>query len=301
MAITFNKSKPKPVAPPPPAPKPVQSVAPKTGGIAFGKKPIGIQTKPAAAPQKVAPPQTQQTPVAKSISLSFVKKGAQAQQTIAQEDMKAEQKAKDNMYGFYLPNGKETQITFLDGEVKEGMLDIPFFYQHSVFMNGSYNNHFICTNDDEPCPICEGGDTPSFVGLLTIIDHSEFTSKKDGKVYKDNIKKFVAKRNTIKLLLKKALKHGGLTGVTFDVSRTGEKEPSVGNQFDYTEKRTLKQLQSVYGSKEKIIKPIAYEEYLKGIYLPAAQLRKLGFGASQGPIGGEAPMEGDSSAYDETM
>lgn len=299
MAIIFTKKTPKPAtAPVAPAPAPAAKATlgnPLKKTLAFG----GNKASIAPAKNNTPAPATKPTPVPKGVAMSFIKKGAAAQQSMAQEDMKAEQRSKDNMYGFYIPNGAETQITFLDGEVKEGMLDIPFYYQHSVFMNGSYNNHFICTNDEEPCPICEGGDSPSFVGILTIIDHSEFTSKKDGKVYKDNIKKFVCKRNTIKLLLKQAIKRGGLTGATFDVSRTGEKEPSVGNQFEFVEKRPLKQLQAEYGNKDKVIAAIKYDEYLKGVYLTAAQLRKLGFGASQSPIGSEGPV--DETAYDQTM
>jgi hypothetical protein len=299
----------KPAPAPAPAPKPAVKTLGTSqklfGGIKKAQPAPEPEEEPEAPPPKpglkmgVKPPATKLKPTASASKLAFVKKGSTATQVLAQEEMKAEQRSKDNVFSFWLPPNGEGQITFLDGEVKDGTLDIPFFHQHSVFMNGSYNNHFICTGDSEPCPICEGGDAPSFVGILTVIDHGEYTSKKDGKVYKDNIRKFVAKRGTIKNLLKIANKRGGLTGCTFDVSRTGDKEPGCGNQFDFVEKRTLPKLQAIYGTKDKAITPLDYNALLGAMYLPAEQLRKLGFGSSQPPIGSEKAMTEEE--YDETM
>lgn len=299
MAIIFGK---KPlVTAPASAPAPVAAPSKPT---LFGAKPPPKNLP--AAPTQVGgglKPVVKVTaavgiPPAKSAGLSFIKKGAAAVQTMAQEDVKAEARSKDNVFGFWLPNGGAAAATFLDGELKEGMLDIPFFHQHSVFMNGSYNNHFICTVDEEPCPICEGGDNASFVGVLTVIDHSEYTSKKDGKVYKDNIRKFVAKRNTIKTLLTMAKKRGGLAGCTFDISRTGDKEPGVGNVFDFTEKRDLKALKALYETKDRLIAPLDYNKMLASMYHSAADLRKLGFGSQAPAIGTE---QGVTEDYDSTM
>lgn len=227
------------------------------------------------------------TSTAHKPKMSFLRRGEKAKATFQQEDAKADLKSKNQNIRFYIPNGGETKITFLDGEIKDGMLDIPFFYQHSVHMNGSYNNHFVCTQDEEPCPICEGGNEPSYVGALSVIDHSEWTSKKDGSIHKNEIKMFVAKRNTIKTLLKMAIKRGGLTGCTFDVSRTGDKEAAVGNVFDFSEKTPLKELAQVYGGKGKPpVTPLKYDELIS--YMPASELRKLNFGSTQGaPVGSE--------------
>lgn len=273
------------------APPPKKLVKP-AHGLA---KTLSTQTKPV---QSTAKPPPQGKPLAKGQGLSFIKKGSEAKKAMEKEEVKAEQKAKGNIRRFWMPPNGSSRITFLDGDMKDGMLDIPFFYQHSVFMNGSYNNHFICTNDEEPCPICEGGDNSTYVGCLTIINHDEYTSKKDGKTYKDQIQLYVAKRQTIKQLMKAAAKRGGLSGWTVDVSRSGDKSSAVGDGFDFEEHRTLVQLQKLYGAKDKVIKPYDYNETLAGIYVTAKDLRKMGFGASTGPVGSESEPDEE---YEESL
>lgn len=223
--------------------------------------------------------------------LKFIKRGQEAKEIAEKEEAKAELRAKGKVFRFWLPKDASSTITFLDGDLDpSGLLDIPFIHEHQVNMNGSWDNHFICTQDEEPCPICEGGAAPSYVGLFTVIDHSEYVSKKDGKKHKDNVKLFVAKRDTVKQLQKLAVKRGGLRGCTFDVSRTGDKSPSVGNMFDFTEKVSENALKSTY--KEKAI-AVNYEEYLTAHYLPAKELRKLGFGSTDAPVGSEAGASED--------
>ena len=256
MAITLNKSKPGPAAKP--APAPAAKAAPKA---------------------------------AQESGLSFLKRGKVAQEIAEQEEKKAEMRAKNNIFRFWLPKDATSSITFLDGNVADGILDIPFYHEHNVNMNGSWLNWFICTQDEEPCPICEGGGTASYVGIMTVIDHSEYKDK-NGNIKKDTLKLFVAKRDTIKLLQKYAVKRGGLRGCTFDVSRTGDKSPGVGSAFDFTEKLTDAELKAKYGAKKPgevdRSQPVNYEEYLKGLYQTASDLRKLGFGSSAGPVGSES-------------
>lgn len=232
-----------------------------------------------AAPDTTAPAQSK-APVTSSGSASFLKKGKAAQDAFAKEETKA-QMNKDRPFRFFLKNGGESSITFLDGNLEDGALNIPYFYEHFVKISGRAQN-FVCTQDEEPCPICEGGDSPSFVGVLTVIDHSSYTGK-DGKEYKDQVRLFVPKRGTIKQLQKFAEKRGGLRGCRFDVSRTGDKEPAVGNVFDFTEKLTEQQLVKTYGEKAA---PLDYAKALG--YLPAKDLRKLGFGSMHAPIGAES-------------
>lgn len=229
--------------------------------------------------------------------LSFLKRGKAAQEAMAKEEHRIEQASKSKVFRFWIPNDTDTEITFLDGDLDDGILDIPFLYEHNINMNGKWGNFFICTQDEEPCPICEGGNNPSYVGLLTVIDHSEYVSKRDGKTYKDNVKLFVAKRETIKQLQKLAAKRDGLRGVRFDVSRTGDKSASVGNIFDFTEKYSEAQLKKMFPESHE---PLDYEELLGEQYMTAKELRKLGFGSSAGPIGSEdAPWEGGGDFEDE--
>jgi hypothetical protein len=251
--------------------------------------------------QEDAPQQPKVAPKgvpAKTSGLSFLKRGKEAQKIAAQEEAKAEMRSKDNIFRFWIPKDGEGDITFLDGDLTDGILDIPFYHEHNVYMNGSWMNWFICTQDEEPCPICEGGGNHSYVGVMTVIDHSEYTSKKDNSIKKDVVKLFVAKRDTIKLLQKQAVKRGGLRGCRFEVSRTGDKSPAVGSAFEFTEKLTDAELAKKYGAKnpkdQDRSKPVNYDDYLKGLYMPASELRKLGFGAAAAPVGSADVGDGEN-------
>jgi len=186
------------------------------------KKKAATQEQAGAAPKnpdhvgvpKVAGP--------KPSGLGFLKKGKAALEVIQKEAFKTEQKMKGQTFRFWVPKDKDVSITFLDGNIVDGLLDIPFYYEHNINMNGKYGNFFICTQEEEPCPICEGGSLASYVGVLTVIDHSEYVSKKDGLTKKDNVKLMAVKRDTVKLLQKMSEKKGGLRGCRYAVSRNGD-------------------------------------------------------------------------------
>lgn len=224
-----------------------------------------------------------------------MKKGKAAQKVIAKEDAVQEARSKNKIFRFWLPKDADARITFLDGDLDEdGILDIPMFYEHQLHMNGNWFNWFACTQDNEPCPICEGGDTPSLVGVMSVIDHSEF-KKKDGTVVKHSLKLFAAKRNTIKQLQKIATKRKGLAGATFEVSRIGDQAASVGDTFDFEDKMKATIIKKKYGKDM-----IAYD-YDKVInYLEAKDLRKLGFG-SMAAGAEDGVTSGDEPDYDEDL
>lgn len=276
-------------------------------GLSLGKKPGSSASASHTAPAKsvskpaasAAPTKTQpsaqakapaKAPAESSKPAGFLKKGQQAQEEFAKVEHQIEQNKKNKFYRFFVKEGQDASVTFIDGNLVDGVLDIPFLYEHNINMNGKWGNFFICTQDQEPCPICEGGSMASYVGIMTVIDHSEYKSSKDGKTYKDTVKLFVAKRETIKTLQKLAAKRGGLAGWRIDISRTGDKSASVGNVFDFTEHSTPEELQAVYG--EKAV-PIDYEAYFGELYMPAKELRKMGFGSATGPVGSESAAESD--------
>jgi len=218
--------------------------------------------------------------------MGFLKKGKASQKQVAAAEKKAEEQAEGYIRRFWLPNDAETTITFLDGKLlPDGLLDNTTFLEHQLNLNGSWQNWYACTSEDEPCPICEGGDTPSLVGVFTIIDHSEWTSKKDGSKHKDEKRLFVAKRHTLKQLQKIATKRKGLTGITFDVSRIGEKAASVGDMFDFVQKKPL----SFFQKKYKDAEAYDYEEILT--YKDAQELREEGFGSLS--VGNEPEVDED--------
>lgn len=258
--------------------------------LTFAKK----STASSGASSPSTPKSTPQKASNNNSPAGWMKKGAAAAQMMQQEEAKAELAKQEagKMWRFWMPDGADRQITFLDGNLDdEGMLDIFMFYEHSVRVNGNWEQ-FVCTaeaDQTQPCPLCEGGDRPSLVGVMTVIDHSEHTVKKGpnaGKVIANTRKLFVAKRNTIKQLTKLAVKRGGLAGCTFDVSRTGDKEPGVGNQFDFTTKYdSPDDIAAKYDLKIEDVQPANYQEEVR--YRSPEELIELGLGKATGGIGTE--------------
>jgi hypothetical protein len=251
-----------------------------------GQTTIVTPQAPVAAQKQMAVAQSVPSP-----TLSFLKKGKAAQEAFNKEEHRKEVQSKGKFLRFWVPKDKESSITFLDGDLTpDGLLENPFYYEHNINLAGKWNNFFICTQDEEPCPICQGGASASYVAVFTVIDHSEYISKTDGQLKKDVVKLLVAKMDSVKLLQKYALKRGGLRGCRFDVTRTGDKSPSIGSAFDFTEKLVEADLVKKYAERSA---PINYNEMLSSLYLNAKELRKLGFGSSAGPVGGEAPMSSE--------
>lgn len=224
------------------------------------------------------------------MGIQWAKRGKEAAAAIEKDEAERQQKYEANrrMFRFFMGEDEDAQITFVDGDLTEDkVLDMMTYREHRIFMNGSWNNFFVCTQDVEPCPICETGDNPSIVGVLTVIDHRTYKAKQSGKVFKDTRKLFVAKRDTLKLLQKIATKRGGLAGARFDVSRTGEKSAAVGTSFDFVDKTPIAELRKKYTEKTAEGKTVTYflpADYEAELaYKSAAELRTLGFGST--PLG----------------
>lgn len=259
-------------------------------GLKFNKGAGGTTKKTATNEEK------KESSSSKS-SGSFLKKGAAAKTVIEQEEVKAEarQAQMGKAFRFRIKyEGKKTEevtITFLDGELdEEGMLDIPYAREHTVKINGRFEN-VICTEDhDGYCPICATGDEPALVGYLSVVDHTPYTLK-NGTVREMTRKLFVAKKATIQLLTNQASKRGGLTGCTYTVMRTGEREAAVGNQYDFVQKDELADLIKMAESEdaEEIFTPLDYEEELE--FRTADELVELGFGPAQSGPGTEKGMK----------
>ena len=190
--------------------------------------------------------QTTQTPQQPSTrprrgTVSFLKTGAAAKAAVASEQAKAEarQAQYKRMRRFYLPYNGECQVTFLDGDLdNDGAPERPRYYEHRVRVGGDWET-FVCTaeiDQSQPCPLCETGDKPSLVGVLTVIDHSSYTATKGpnaGKVYKNQRRLFVAKEGTMNQLQKLAQKpeRNGLTLLRLRRQPgTGEQAPAGGRR-----------------------------------------------------------------------
>ena len=119
------------------------------------------------------------------MAFTFLKTGA-ASAKLAQKaaaEAEARQQQGNRMFRFWMKEKEEARITFVDGDLaKDGPLagypDPPRYYEHNLFLNGVWNNFFVCperTSPDsgEKCPLCESGDKPSLIALFTIIDHRQ--------------------------------------------------------------------------------------------------------------------------------
>ena len=225
----------------------------------------------------------------------FFKHGQAAKAAIEHADAKAEAAKAEagKLWRFWMPAGEDRTITFLDGELDaEGMLDVPMWYEHRLKVAGDWQT-FVCVADQEPCPICEAGESKQLlVGVMTICDHTPHTVKSGqnaGKVIQHSRKLFVCTRQTIKMLAKQAKVTGGLAGCTFEVNRTGDKEPSVGNQFIYQGKHTLAEIAEECGLKIEDVQPADYTTEI--VYRTADELVKLGVGKAIKGIGHEKPVD----------
>ena len=234
--------------------------------------------------------------------MSFLLKGKRANAAWKKADVehqtRQEEMAKPKVWRYYLPNGQDGKITFLDGHLNaDGTLAVTMIKEHNLNINGNYKNWFSCTDHggegSEPCPICQGGDKPYVAALFTVIDHSKYVDKKGNK-RGNEVRLFVAKREALNSLQKRATQQDGLAGVTFDVSRSGSQSPNVGNMFDPIKKNPVKKV--VQAFKGKIIELVkedmfdkkhlclAYDQILS--FYTAEELRKKGFGGKD-PIGSE--------------
>ena len=267
-------------------------------------------TKKAAQPASQTEQPGSSAAPKKTGGVTFLMKGAAAKAAVHAEAVKAEarREAANRMRSYWMKYNSDGQITFLDGALDaDGVLEIPRFFQHSLQV-GSGRETFVCTAEldtSQPCPLCEGGDKPSLVGVMTVIDHSSYTVTKGpnaGKVYKNQRRLFVAKETTLQVLQKLAKKpeRNGLALCTFDVSRGPENKhpPGVGDTFDFvTKHKSLAAIAEKYELKLEDCQPAIYEgENGEIVYMPPEKLIELGLGKAHAGVGYE---KGVSAAKDD--
>jgi hypothetical protein len=218
---------------------------------------------------------------------NFLKRGSAAhEQQVVENKLQELRKQQYETNRFYIPQNDEKprHITFLDGKLNSnGMIDATAFYQHQLQLNGSWQNWFVCTEDNEPCPICAiPRQYRTFVYAFSIIDHTPYTGK-TGKVYENQKKLFVCKQDSFKRLSKRAEKGEGLAGCTFEVTRLGQKSDGCGSDFEFTSKNTAADLLKKYPSlKMEDLKPLEYEKVI--VYRSRDELLKMGIGQEGGAL-----------------
>ncbi len=232
-------------------------------------------------------------------SASFMRRGAAARSEMerAKRRQKERREAVGSTRRYWMQEGEERKITFLDGGFDEdGILDVPSFYEHTVPYETRYTNIRCVARNESPidgrtesCPICEAGDEPAYVGIFTIIEWlDEPWEDSEGKKHDYNRRLFPAKIQTMNKLQVKATKlvkrgdaEDGLVGVTFDVSRSGGKVARVGDDFDYCGLSSHDELvESV--EKPEHADPVDYDAEPELVWRTAAEILEMG-------IGGERP------------
>lgn len=229
--------------------------------------------------------------------VSFIKKGAAAKAIVSDEREKTETRQLEYereklARKFYITAGKQANITFVDGNLYEGILE-NVFYEHNITPSGGTpgkdTKTYLCIGESEAdegkeCPLCADGDKPRHVVALTVIDHSEYTDKK-GVVHTNQRKLFLATDKTQKKLELEASTRGGLAGAKYIATRSNEAfEPRVGGTFTFLEKFKPAEVTAMYG--EDAMTPLDYERVLP-IYT-YEELIKLGYGSSIMSVSDEA-------------
>jgi hypothetical protein len=242
--------------------------------------------KKTTAKKKVAPDSSSDAPVKKKLP-NWLHTGQRANETFKRERERSELRRKASVQGirFWLKPGERAHITFLDGRLDEdGMLAIPFFYEHRAKLAGRWQN-FVCPKTQKEkadCPLCAAGNHSRYVGVCTVIDHRKIPSKRNpGKFYRNQPKLYVITPFTMPALQSLAQKRGGLAGWKVEVMRTGDQKAQIGDMWDFEEKFTRKALRRMFGVAEEEggIKKIPVANYGEALQmLDGDELRQLGLG-----------------------
>jgi hypothetical protein len=180
------------------------------------------------------------------------------------EDDKLSQAKRDrNALRFRLAAQEEALIIFVDDPVF-------FIYEHfNVKIKGTFGNYITCSDEQEPCPVCEAGlGNPQLIAYGTVIDTRKF-ERKDGTISKWRKVLFPAKKDVIDRLSDLRLQYGSLAGKAFRIKRYSEKDYVCGSTFIYKGKVDIEK----YFGKDATV-PIDYSKVLS---LPTeAELREKG-------------------------
>lgn len=171
---------------------------------------------------------------------------------------------------FRMKPGEERNIVFLTGQA-DGK-DVPVIDEHQLKIDGNWGHFFTCLRVmGEKCPLCEAGDRPYVAGFFTVLDRTEYKGS-NGNTYKDQVRVLAAKFKSLKQLKKFSQKYGGLIGIEFEVSRSSDKAPSIGDTYIKEDRWDMDDLEAVLGKPihEAVVN---WEEYLAP--KPAAELARV--------------------------
>lgn len=168
---------------------------------------------------------------------------------------KAEDEKSRRASRFWLPEGTKftKNVLFLDDKAFG-------YYEHELKINGKWGNYFTCLKGSGRCPLCEIGERPYYIGLLTCVDLTGYEDENGVRKGKNRILLFPAKMDTLDLL-KMRRQTSGLALCAYKVTRLGEKAPRVGNDFVFMKK--VNNLVETKIPDIKDAKPFDYREVTK--------------------------------------
>lgn len=149
-----------------------------------------------------------------------------------QKEVAEQRKNQSKMpFRFRVAVGETREICILD--------DAPDFFQHEHNMKGPdgfWNVFTGCVKEFDNCPVCEQQGKESYYAMyLSIIDLSPYTNKKTNEVVEWSRKLLVVKPAQQKKFMRFYEKHGTLRGAIFEMTRDGDKEPSIGNDIEFVD------------------------------------------------------------------
>lgn len=170
---------------------------------------------------------------------------AKADEELALQKQQAEaRKAQGHQpFRFKVGVGETTQFIILD--------EAPDVYRYEHALQDPktkwWNIFTGCVKEFDNCPVCEATRDSYYALYLTVIDLTEFTTR-DGDTVEFSRKLLVVKpgqQKKFNRLYTRAIKDGGsLRGALIEVSRDGEKDASIGSDFELVEYVEEEELQT---------------------------------------------------------
>ena len=152
--------------------------------------------------------------------MGLFKKGYSAVREEKQRQDENREKMGKQLWRFFLSkDGEEATVRFLTEEPIN-------FYEHTIknTRNGkeSYDN-VICTRDIGDCPLCDGGDKPSFKGAFLVYDKRpyEYTDKNGKKQKSSGQLRLYVQGARVLSQLDRLSERYGLTNRDYTITRTG--------------------------------------------------------------------------------
>jgi len=172
--------------------------------------------------------------------MAFFKQGYEGQEAALARGASAEQDGKP--WRFWLAQGKETTVTFLDDHP-------PVISEHWVrsAVHKGGDTYTCLSVLNQPCPLCAAGDRAYVAGYYHIHDGVAWKDK-EGKDQAGRVKIMCAKAKSFKVIKKYSERFKGLTGMAFDVERSPERtSAAIGDMYIPLQKLTAQEIDALLG------------------------------------------------------